>query len=68
MSDRVVLAPDQTEKRGDAPVEVYLEREVHGGHHWVVLDSGDDNDRCWITQFQARHLARWLRDQGFLDE
>jgi hypothetical protein len=65
MSDkRVVLAPD-TDNGGDFLVE-HAPRD--GFELWFEPRIGEEKLCASLTEAEARHLARWLRDQGFLDE
>lgn len=67
MTKRVVLTPDES------PFGLGLRVSVeHGVDASVFLRSYDEvnttRDVMSLTAPEARHLARWLRDEGFLDE
>jgi hypothetical protein len=63
MSKREVLAPDGGHVQSSVTRytdEIYLDRT---GHTSKGLDHS-----FRLTEPEARHLARWLRDNGFLDD
>ena len=61
---RVVLAPDEP--------TAYPQR-VYRFELGIVLERRDQLPDYWsaqafITEPEARHLAKWLKEQGFLDD